>query len=412
MVMSPREAVKALVSPAGRVDPYPLYEAIRAHGNLVEVKPGLVIGVGYHECDKALRAPALNVQDGVSYDALYPAWRRHSSLRGYTDSMLYRNSPDHERMRRLVSGGFTPKRVRGLRPAIEDMTDRLLDNLADLSSGGATVDFVAEFASRLPIAVISALLGVPEDDHVWFRQIAADLTLALEGITNVDGLGPADKAMDELAAYFGELIEHRRHHPADDVVSALVRAHADADRLAQDELIGNMMLLLTAGFETTTFLLGHGLLLAFEHPRHAARLRTDPEFAVSYVEELLRFEAPVQATSRWATAEVDVLGTVIPADTKLVLLLGAANRDPRRYTDPGRFDPDRTDVQPLSFGAGGHFCLGAPLARLEAQIALPRLLDRFPDLAMTGEPVRRDTWVGRGLDELPITTGRAAGAAA
>ncbi|HEX6472713.1 MAG TPA: cytochrome P450 [Streptosporangiaceae bacterium] len=406
--MRPNEAIAALVAPEGRRDPYPLYEVLRSYGNLVPIKRGLIVAVGYAECDRALREPKLRVQDGRSYDAIYPEWRAHSSLRGYTNSMLYRNPPDHTRMRRLVSGGFTPRRVREIRPAVEDMTDRLLDHMAEAAGGdGTPVDFIAEFASRLPIAVISALLGVPEDDHAWFRTVAADLTLALEGITNATELGPADRAMDDLTAYFTDLIARRRRQPVDDLVSALVQIFdADGDRLGHDELVGNMMLMLTAGFETTSFLLGHGLLLAFEHPEYAARLREEPDFAVGYVEEVLRFEPPVQATSRWAADEIDLMGTRVPADTKVVVIMGAGNRDPRRYDRPDRFDPDRRDVQPLSFGAGAHFCLGSPLSRMEAQIALPRLLRRFPDLAPAGAPVRRDTWVGRGLDHFPVALGR------
>lgn len=402
-LMRPAEAIGALVSPEGRRDPYPLYEVLRAHGNLLRIKPGLMVTVGYADCDRALRETRLRVQDADSYDSIYPDWRGHSSLRGYTDSMLYRNPPDHTRMRRLVSGGFTPRRVRELRPAIERMTDRLLDGMAELGADGAPVDFIAEFASRLPIAVISALLGVPEDDHAWFRSVAADLTLALEGIT-ASGLDPADRAMDELSAYFTELIERRRRSPIDDMVSALARVSGgDGDRLTHAELVGNMMLMLTAGFETTSFLLGHALLLAFEHPAHAERLRTEPDFAVGYVEEVLRYESPVQATSRWAATDVELAGTTVPAGTKVVIMLGAGNRDPLRFPDPARFDPDRTDVQPLSFGAGPHFCLGSPLSRMEAQIALPRLLRRFPALTAAGPPVRRDTWVGRGLDRFPVT---------
>ena len=405
-VMQVSDAVTALVGPVGRQDPYPLYEVIREYGNLVPVKPGLIAAVGYPECDRALREPSLRVQDGDSFDTVYPNWRAHSSLRGYVDSMLYSNEPDHGRLRRLVSSGFTARRVKGLRPAIEGMTDRLLDGMAELGALGEPVDFIPEFASRLPIAVISALLGVPESDHVWFRAVAADLTLALEGITTTTRLDPADQAMDELADYFVALMDYRRRHPADDVLSELAQIHDTAqDRLSQDELVGNMMLLLTAGFETTTFLLGYALLLAFEHPDHIARLRAEPDFATGYVEECLRFETPVQGTSRWAVEDVDILGTAVPGGTKLLLILGAGNRDPRRYEDPARFDPDRTDVQPLSFGAGGHFCLGSPLARMEAQIALPRLMRRFPALAPAGTPVRRDTWVGRGLDHFPVAIG-------
>ncbi|MDX6741592.1 cytochrome P450 [Actinocorallia sp. A-T 12471] len=399
VAMSAREALAALVSPEGRTDPYPLYERLRAHGDLVEVKPGLYAAVGYAACDRALRDPRLRVQDAEGYDRAAPGWRAHSSLRGYADSMLYRNEPDHARMRRLVSRGFTASRVAGMRTGIAEMTDRLLDGMAELGGDGSPVDFVAEFASRLPIAVISALLGVPESDHVWFREIAADLTLALEGFTS-DGLAPADRAMDDLAAYFVELMDRRRG--SDDVLSTLAHVR-DADRLTGDELVGNMMLLLTAGFETTTFLLGHALLLAFEHPEHAARLRADDAFAPGYVEEVLRFEAPVQATSRLVAEDSELFGRTIPGGSKILVILGAGNRDPKRYADPGLFDPERTDVQPLSFGAGAHFCLGSPLSRLEASIALPRLLQRFPGLAQAGQYTRRETWVGRGLDTFPVT---------
>lgn len=395
----PLEIIRDLVGTLGRTDPYPRYEQLRAHGAVVGVRPGLVAVVGYAECDAALRDGRLRVQDGASYDAIYPDWREHPALCAYIDSMLYSNPPDHARLRRLVSGAFTAPRVNALRPAVEQMTDRLLDRLAEAE--GAAVDFIAEFASRLPIAVISALLGVPEQDQAWFRRIAADVTIALEGITNQDALTVADEAMRDLSDYFVAQIDRRRPEPTHDVISALV--HAPAERLTQQELVANLMLLLTAGFETTSFLLGHCLLLALENPHYATRLRAEPDFAVRYVEETLRFEAPVQATSRWAASELTLLGSPVPAGTKVVLMLGAANRDPRRFAEPERFDPDRGGSQPLSFGAGSHFCLGAPLSRMEAQIALPRLLRRFPALAVAGTPRRRDTWVGRGLDELPIS---------
>jgi cytochrome P450 len=400
----PAQTVRALLGPGGRRNPYPLYEQLRAHGNLVRVRDDLMFAVGYAECSRALREPDLTVQDAASFDHAYPGWREHSSLRGYTDSMLYRNAPDHERMRRLVSAAFTPRRVEQLRPGVVQMTGRLLDHLAERGSGGSPLDFITEFASRLPIAVISALLGVPEADQAWFRTVAADISKALEGITSAAGLGAADAAMDELAAYFARQVQARRGCPADDVLGYLIRANAtEHGALTDAELTGNLMLMLTAGFETTSFLLGHSLRLAFDHPRHAARLREDPDFATGYVEEVLRFEPPVQATSRWAARDLDIAGTPVAAGSKVVTVLAAGNRDPRRYRDPATFNPHRTNIQPLSFGAGGHFCLGAPLSRMEAQIAMPRLLRRFPDIAPAGEPVRRDIWIGRGFDHLPVT---------
>lgn len=403
MAMPLNEAFDALGTPEGRRDPYPLYEAMRAHGAISRLKPGRLLVVGYDACARALRDPVLHVQDARSYDVVYPDWRAHSSLRGFTSSMLYSNAPDHPRQRGLVSFAFTPPRIRELQSVIEEMCDRLLDRMAELGAGGAPVDTIGEFASRLPIAVISAMLGFPERDQVWFREMASAIAVSTDGFTDPAALRGADAAMDELSAYFGALLDDRRAAPADDLVTLLARAHdEDAGRLSLDELMGNLMVLLTAGFETTSFLIGHGVRQALRHPEYAARLRTDPGFAEGYVEEILRFEPPVHVTSRWAVEDTELLGEPVPEGTKLILVLAAANRDPGRYPAPDVFDPDREGSQPLSFGAGGHFCLGAPLARLEGRIALPGLLRRFPRLAAAGSPAYRDRWVVRGLDRFPV----------
>jgi cytochrome P450 len=405
--MLPAEALEALGTPEGRQNPYPFYEAIREHGNLVPLKKGRLIAVGYAECDRALRESRLRVQDGNSYDIIYPDWRRHSSIRGFTSSMLYSNPPAHGRLRGTVSFAFTPPRVQQLREVIEAMADQLLDRMAELGSDGSPVDIIAEFASRLPIAVISGMLGFPAEDQVWFRDMASTVAVSTDGFTDPAALATADAAMDELSAYFEGLLEERRRKPAEDLVTMLAQVHdTDGDRLSHDELMGNMMVLLTAGFETTSFLIGHGVMIALEHNDYARRLRTEPPFSVGYVEEILRYEPPVHVTSRWAGTDIDLLGTPIPTGSKLILILAAGNRDPRRFAEADRFDPDRKDSQPLSFGAGSHFCLGAPLARLEAQIALPRLLRRFPNLHATEAPTYRDRWVVRGLDTFPIAIGQ------
>lgn len=401
------EVFDTLATAEGRQDPYPLYEAIRAHGDIARLKPGRLLVVGYDACDQALRTPALHVQDATSYDATSPGWRSHSSLRAFTGSMLYSNPPDHTRLRAVASFAFTPPRIRELRTVIEEMTDQLLDCLADQGTDGRPVDLIGEFASRLPVAVISTMLGFPAREQVWFRDMASAVAVSTDGFSDPAALERADTAMDELSAYFAELLDRRRNDPADDLVTHLTRVHDhDPGRLDHDELMGTLMVLLTAGFETTSFLIGHGVLLALRHPRLAARLRTDPAFAAPYVEEILRYEPPVHLTSRRATADVVLGDTHVPAGTRLTLILAAANRDPRRFRAPDRFDPDRPAGKPLSFGAGTHFCLGAPLARLEAAIALPRLLRRFPHLAAAAPPVYRDRWVVRGLDTFPVTTAR------
>ncbi|GAA0381192.1 cytochrome P450 [Microbispora corallina] len=402
---SPAELMATLVSSEGRRNRHAVYDALRAHGGVVAAGEGLLAVLGYAECLRALREPKLRVQDERSHDVVHPGWRSHSSLRGFTDWMLYTNPPDHTRLRRLVTGAFTARRVAALQPAVERLTDRLLDRMDTAAAGGTPVDFMAEFAFRLPVAVIGVLLGVPEDDQVWFRAAAAEVTLALEGLTDLSRLARADAAMDELSAYFTALVEERRRRPADDMLSALVRVHDDdGDRLSGDELIGNLVLLLVAGFDTTTNLLGHALRLAFEHPAHAARLREgEPGFAAAYVEETLRVEPPVQATSRWAGAPFDLMGTPVPEGTKLLLLLAACNRDPRRHPDPHRFDPERPDNRPLSFGGGVHLCVGAGLARMEASVALPRLLRRFPGIAPAGAPAYRNRLVVPGFERFPVS---------
>jgi cytochrome P450 len=405
--MDPLAAFQALVTAEGRRDPYPYYEAIRAHGDLVPLKRGSWIAVGHRECARALREPALLVQDGAAFDRVYPDWRAHPSVRAFTDSMLYSNPPDHARRRDPVKADFTPQQVARLRPVIEGLADRLLDRVAELGADGSPVDFMAEFASRLPIAVVSAMLGFDADRQVWFRDLSSAIAVATDGFTDPAALAVADAAMDELAAHFGEVIGRKRGCPGADIVSALVRLHdADPARLSRDELIGGMMLLLTAGFETTAFLIGDGALMAIENPQHAARLRADESFAASYVEEVLRFAPPVHVTSRQAAVDVDLCGRRIPAGSRVVVVLAAGNRDPRRYADPDRFDPDRVDGRALSFGGGIHFCLGAALARLEAQIVLPGMVRRFPHIALAGAATYRDRWVIRGLRALPVTTGR------
>jgi cytochrome P450 len=393
------EELQALWSEEARADPYPIYERLRGFGPVVAADNELVVVLGYAECDAALRDPRLLVEDAQYRDRVWPQWREHRSARLLSLSMLETNPPHHERMRRLVGGAFTPRRMAGLREAVRANAERYADWLA---GADGPVDFMAEFGYPLPITMICELLGIPPADRGWFRPRAACVTDLLD--MSGSDLVAADQAGAELAEYFEELVRERRRQPADDLVSALAAAHdRNPAELSAPELLGNLVLLLIAGFETTTNLLGNGLYALLRRPEALAALRADPERVGGYVEEMLRFDPPVQLTSRVAAVDLDIAGVPLPRGGSVLLLIGAANRDPRRFADPARFWPDRPGNQPLSFGAGAHFCLGQALARLEGQVAFPVLLARFPELALAGTPERRPGLTLRGFRSLPVS---------
>ncbi|MBY8875276.1 cytochrome P450 [Micromonospora sp. PLK6-60] len=404
--MDPADALATLLSPTGRVNPYPVYEQFRAHGPVVQAGPVFSVATGYAEVDAMLRDPRFGVMDDALRDQLLPGWRDSPAVLSISRSMLRTNPPDHSRMRRLAAGAFTPRRIAAMRDVIVAQAEELVDRMLTRGRAGAPIDFMDEFAYPLPVGVICALLGVPAADRGLFRRWAADLTGVLEPEINPAELAVADRGATELRAYFTELVAARRRSPADDLTTALVQAHdTDGDRLSGDELLANLIVLLVAGFETTTNLLGNGLVVLLDHPREAAALREHPELAPGYVDELLRYDSPVQLTSRMSTEPARHGGLDLPAGSWLILSLGAANRDPRRYPEPDRFDPSRPQIQPLSFGAGPHYCLGAALARLEAQVAFPLLLRRLPGLALAGAPQRRVRLTLRGYASLPVTVG-------
>ena len=398
--MDAASAVGSLLSPRAGVDPYPAYAAIRAHGPVLPAG-GAFFVTGYAAADEILRDSTMRAYDGALIDEQWSDWRANRAVSLFADSMLRQNPPNHTRMRRLASGVFTARRVSELRGVIEAQVDELLDGLA-----GPEVDLMTDLAYPLPIAVITALLGVPAQDRGMFRRLAEALTAVLEVRFSEEQANTAHVAALELEEYFAALVERRRRAPQGDLVTALAAAHdAGGDRLTGDELMGNLALLLVAGFETTTNLLGNGVVLLLDHPVQAKRLATDPGLAPAYVEEVLRVDSPVQLTERFAGQDAEIAGVEIPTGSELIVLLGAANRDPDRFAEPERFVPDRPGNAPLSFGAGAHYCLGAPLARLEAQVALPALVRRFPDLELTERPVRRDRLTLRGWAALPVTLG-------
>jgi cytochrome P450 len=400
--MDYQTALASLFLPEGRLDPYPSYDVIRAHSPIFRALDGRWFVTTHALTSRLLRDPSLRVADAADYDGFWPDWRQNRGVASIVLSMLQTNPPDHTRVRRAAAATFTARRVAAMRDVIAGQAEDLIKAMP------SSTDFMGAFAFPLPIGVICTLLGVPEADRSWFRQRAADLTVVLEPISTEEEMRLADVAGRELEAYFVDLIEERRRVPQEDLTSALVAVHDDTTGagLTGEELLANLVLLLVAGFETTTNLLGTGIQILLEHPEQADRLRADPDLAPAFVEEILRYDSPVQLTTRFTTGPLDLGdGLRLAGGAELTMLLGSANRDPARYPDPHRFDPDRPNIQPVSFGGGAHYCLGAPLARLEAQVAFPLLLTMLPRLNLAGPAERRDRLVLRGYDTLPVTTG-------
>jgi cytochrome P450 len=400
--MNAIEILTNLGTPEGRADPYPLYAALHEIGPVIEIGPDDLLVVGYDAINSVLRDPGFRVSDESNFDHNLPAWRANPVFVQAADWILNLNAPRHSRIRSLIARAFTARRIAGLEPAIAKMADELLDVMADRGADGSAVEFMQSFAYLLPVTVICELIGIPEADREGFRPVARDLVGVFE-LRDLDALPAINAAAVELLAYFTGLAASRRADPRDDLLSDLLAISDSGDgRLADAELLHNLTLLLVAGFETTTNLLGNGLQIVLQDPQAGQAVRDGSVPASAFVEEVLRFDSPVQLTSRIGY-DTNLAGTAIRPGTGLSTLLGAGNRDPRRFTDPARFDPMRPDGGPLSFGGGAHFCIGAALARLEGAVAFPRLLSRFPKISPAGQPTRRDTLLLRGFDRLPVT---------
>jgi cytochrome P450 len=394
------------LDPDGRRDPYPHYHRLR------EVAPvhrsttlGAWLLTGYDDCWAVLRDPRL----GKGYARLMERrigadWRRHPSLADRERSMINVHGPDHTRLRRLVSKAFTRRIVDDLRPAIARTVDALLEPLAARAAG----ELLAELAFPLPVAVIGELLGVPIADRAQFRDLVRDVTAVLETLPTPAQLAAADAAHMKIRAYFILLIAEKRRRPGSDLLSVLVQAK-DEDRLTDDELESLASLLFAAGFETTTNLIGNGVLGLVRHPEQMTLLREDPSLFDNLPDELLRYDGTAQLAIRYTLAPVDVGGVTIPDGESIMPLLGAGNHDPARFPEPDRLDVRRTDIEPLSFGGGVHYCLGAALARAEIEIVFRALVERFGTIALDGPPPRfRDRLTLRGLESLHValrTTG-------
>jgi cytochrome P450 len=313
--------------------------------------------------------------------------------------MVRVDPPGHTRLRRLASKAFTPRAVERLRPRVEQIVRELLDRVDP-----ASFELMRDVAFPLPMSVIGELLGVPVCDRELLGRWSRDL-LDIPGLTIDDPevLRRARQANRDLDPYIRALVADRRRAPRDDLISALAAAEESGDRFTEREVIGTCVLLLIAGHETTANLIGNGVLALLRHPAQLRRLRDDPALIESAVEEMLRYDSPVQSQLRAVTQDVELRGGMLRRHDVVLPMLGAANRDPAVFPNPDVFDIGRTDNRHLAFGKGIHFCLGAPLARLEAQVAIPALLRRVPTVELRTEHLRwRSNWFLRALEELPL----------
>jgi cytochrome P450 len=321
-------------------------------------------------------------------------------------TMLFMNPPDHGRIRGLVSKAFTPRMVESLRPRIQQITD---DLIARFEASGQ-MDLINDFAYPLPVMVIAEMLGVPFEDRDLFQRWISALAPLIDFVADMQIVDRAMAAMGEIRTYLSELVNKRRSSPKEDLVSALIAAEEKGDRLTLDEMMANTVLLLGAGYETTSNLIGNGMRALLENRSEYERLHSDPALIKSAVEECLRYDSPVQATGRRAIDEVKVGGFTIPKDEHVVVIIGACNRDPAEFPNPDKFDVGRENNDHLAFGGGVHFCLGANLARLEGQIAIGTLVRRFPQMSLATDKLEiREMFNLRGLKALPVNLGAATG---
>jgi cytochrome P450 len=387
-----------LLDPSNRADPYPLYREIRERGPMLLPDINLVVFSAYDDCFDVLRHPD-SASDRLKSTVAQRAIANGEPARPLgTPGFLFLDPPDHTRLRKLASKAFAPKVVK----ALESDIAQLVDGLLEKAENAGSFDVIADLAYPLPVAVICRLLGVPLEDEPEFSAASALLARSLDPFITFTGEIPAD--MDEriqaglwLRRYLRDLIERRRADPGEDLMSRLIAAEEDGDQLTEDEIVATCNLLLVAGHETTVNLIANAVLAMLREPRHWTSLAADPTHASAIIEETLRYDPPVQLVGRVAAQELSIGGVTVPKGDTAMLLLAAAQRDPAVFVDPDVFDPDRATTKHLAFGHGPHFCLGAPLARLEAQLALTMVTARFPDAHLAGEPEYKPNLTLRGL---------------
>jgi len=386
-------------------DPYPTYRHLRAGPRLQPLpeRPGFWLVYGYADCTALLRDSRLTSHRparamlGVADDEL----EEFASLVSHMQRWLLQlDAPRHAQMRRLMNPGFAPPAVGRLRPEVETIIDRLLNEMEDSTQP----DLIRHLAYPLPVQVISEMLGLPQELRRRCTELSNDIANWFGNVLRTpERARAAQRAISELTGYFAELVRERRRLPRDDLLSLLISAGERGERLSDDEVYAQCVMLLFAGHETTRHLIGNAMFTLLSHQRTLAEVHSHPQFVPNAIEELLRFESPIQAIPRGVKADIDFDGETIPAGSSLVLMIGAAQRDPRQYEEPDLLDVHRQHIRHLAFGGDAHVCLGATLARLESQLAVGALLRRFPTLALADDrPDWGSNFAIRGLNSLRV----------
>jgi cytochrome P450 len=390
-------------SPAFVADPYPAFTRLREHPVVFDEPTGQWLVSLFADVNALLRDRRLGRSYGHVASAeefgrsVPPAWQDPfwESMR---TQLIDMEPPDHTRLRRLISTAFTPRTVEGLRPRIGTLVDGLIDRVQVMDE----FDLIADLIEELPVAVIAELLGIPAEDRHLLRPWSAEITLMFELNPNDEYARRATRASTEFCAYLRDLVRERRAHPRADLISELAQVAEAGDRLTENELIGTAILLLNAGHEASVNGAANAWWSLFRHPEALAALRAAPDGVPTAVEELLRFDTPAPMFERWVLEDIELGGVRIPRGQELALLFASANRDPAQFDRADELVLDRNPNPHVTFGAGIHFCLGAPLARLELAVLFRAMLERLPTLALVAEPTWKPRFVLRGLEALRV----------
>ena len=379
-------------------DPFRYYHALRSHAPVKRMPDGSYLLTRYADVESVYKNPKLFSSD--KRREFGPKYGDSLLYEHHTTSLVFNDAPLHTRVRRLIAGALTPRAISAMEPALVGLVDRLLDAMAAMRE----VDLIEDFAAAIPVEVIGNLLGVPREERGPLRAWSLAILGALEPVIPPQVFERGNRAVADFLAYLEDLIARRRARPGDehDVLTRLIRGEGD-ERLTDKELYHNCIFLLNAGHETTTNLIGNGLVALARFPQERQRLIVQPELAKSAVEEILRLESSNQLGNRITAADAEVGGVAMAPQTQITLCIGAANRDPAQFPDPDRFDIARNPNRHLAFATGVHACVGMPLARLEGMIALARFLARFPRYRLAGEPTRGGRARFRGFLMIPAT---------